>query len=304
MLGCIQPMSSPMMKRMLGFCGCCAAAGTLAAIAQASSAERPRQTLLVMLMDCSSVLAARNGPAAAPDDDRVQHSARRCETVTLQPSNEWRARSTPADPRLLVRPAILSLGAVCLRANAPFSRRLGRPELHIGRSLSRSGMIAAPSLNHVQGDTINGKWTAATALIQNECWGRLRRRPIARWRSRRSRGRRLFNELEVVLWPAPLIVEWYERWASPDRIGPVQDPVCAKYVVAWWIAVDRAGFIHKELPPDLDAEAACGRPAPCAGHVVGRGHEMARLMTVGSTLFCVRACGRFGHSAGRRQCQQ
>src|SRR5580704_5457056 len=30
MLGCIQPMSSPMMKRMLGFCCCCAAAGVLA----------------------------------------------------------------------------------------------------------------------------------------------------------------------------------------------------------------------------------------------------------------------------------
>src|SRR5215211_9403942 len=118
--------------------------------------------------------------------------------------------------------------------------------------------------------------------------------------------RRPFNEPGVVLWPAPLIVERYERWASPDRIGPVQDPVCAKYVVAWWIAVDRAGFIRKELPPDLDPEAACGRPAPRAEHVVGRGHETARRMTVGSTLFCVRACGRFGHSASRRarQCQQ
>ena len=31
MLGCIQPMSSPMMKRMLGFCCCCcASAGVLA----------------------------------------------------------------------------------------------------------------------------------------------------------------------------------------------------------------------------------------------------------------------------------
>ena len=29
MLGCIQPMSSPMMKRMLGFAGVCAAAGVL-----------------------------------------------------------------------------------------------------------------------------------------------------------------------------------------------------------------------------------------------------------------------------------
>ena len=31
MLGCIQPISSPMMKMMLGFCGvCCATAGVLA----------------------------------------------------------------------------------------------------------------------------------------------------------------------------------------------------------------------------------------------------------------------------------
>ena len=30
MLGCIQPMSSPMMKRMFGFAGVCAAAGVLA----------------------------------------------------------------------------------------------------------------------------------------------------------------------------------------------------------------------------------------------------------------------------------
>src|SRR5712672_1942699 len=31
MLGCIQPMSSPMMKRILGFCGgCCAVAAVLA----------------------------------------------------------------------------------------------------------------------------------------------------------------------------------------------------------------------------------------------------------------------------------
>jgi hypothetical protein len=31
MPGCIQPMSSPMMKRILGFCGgCCAVAGVLA----------------------------------------------------------------------------------------------------------------------------------------------------------------------------------------------------------------------------------------------------------------------------------
>jgi hypothetical protein len=52
MLGCIQPMSSPMMKRMLGFCCCCAVAGTLAAIAATNNASRPRQSLLVILMAC------------------------------------------------------------------------------------------------------------------------------------------------------------------------------------------------------------------------------------------------------------
>src|SRR5215510_4527779 len=40
MLGCIQPMSSPMMKRMLGFCCCCAAAGRFATIPTARSAAR------------------------------------------------------------------------------------------------------------------------------------------------------------------------------------------------------------------------------------------------------------------------
>src|SRR5215831_11767683 len=47
MLGCIQPMSSPMMKRMLGFCCCCA----LAAVMAANDARRPRQKFLVILMD-------------------------------------------------------------------------------------------------------------------------------------------------------------------------------------------------------------------------------------------------------------
>ena len=43
MLGCIQPMSSPMMKRMFGFCGVCAAAGVLAGPDNASdiSADAP-----------------------------------------------------------------------------------------------------------------------------------------------------------------------------------------------------------------------------------------------------------------------
>src|SRR5215470_829478 len=50
MLGCMKPMSSPMMNRMLGFCSCCAAAGPLAAIATTSDASRPNQEFLAMLL--------------------------------------------------------------------------------------------------------------------------------------------------------------------------------------------------------------------------------------------------------------
>src|SRR5262249_39817155 len=48
MLGCIHPMSSPMMKRMLGFCCCCA----LAVVMAANDARRPRKSFLVELMAC------------------------------------------------------------------------------------------------------------------------------------------------------------------------------------------------------------------------------------------------------------
>src|SRR5215471_15712439 len=49
MLGCIQPMSSPMMKRMLGFCCCCCA---FAAVMAMNDESRPRKNLLVELMAC------------------------------------------------------------------------------------------------------------------------------------------------------------------------------------------------------------------------------------------------------------
>jgi hypothetical protein len=48
MLGCIQPMSSPMMKRMLGFCCCCAVAG--AAITTADDVNTPNQIVLSNVM--------------------------------------------------------------------------------------------------------------------------------------------------------------------------------------------------------------------------------------------------------------
>src|SRR5271165_2990753 len=51
MLGCIQPMSSPMMKRMLGLaCCCCAAAGVLATITAVDNASRPSQIFLAIRM--------------------------------------------------------------------------------------------------------------------------------------------------------------------------------------------------------------------------------------------------------------
>src|SRR5215831_12685047 len=63
MLGCIQPMSSPMMKRMFGFRSW-AAAGALAAVMAASEARQPSQAPLVMLIVGTSLAAARDGPAA------------------------------------------------------------------------------------------------------------------------------------------------------------------------------------------------------------------------------------------------
>src|SRR5262249_52677081 len=47
-----QPMSSPMMKMMLGRCGCCAAAGTLANVTTANNARTVSEIALAMLMPC------------------------------------------------------------------------------------------------------------------------------------------------------------------------------------------------------------------------------------------------------------
>src|SRR5215831_11354566 len=80
MLGCIQPMSSPMMNKMLGFC-CCAAAGTLAITREANSASRPRQTFLVIPMTFPHRWLPEMGRQPAPDDDRVQRSSKQNEAV-------------------------------------------------------------------------------------------------------------------------------------------------------------------------------------------------------------------------------
>src|SRR5262245_42717179 len=52
MLGCIQPMSSPMIKRMFGFACCCAKAGAPAPIMPANSVNTPSQIVLLIVMVC------------------------------------------------------------------------------------------------------------------------------------------------------------------------------------------------------------------------------------------------------------
>src|SRR5262245_17742032 len=54
MRGCIQPMSSPMMKRILGFVGCCADGCELAATTAAAPANRLSQNFRLTFMAASS----------------------------------------------------------------------------------------------------------------------------------------------------------------------------------------------------------------------------------------------------------
>src|SRR5215831_16420163 len=65
MLGCIHPISSPMMKRMLGFCpcGCCccwAEAGMLAIVVAAHATTRAPQIVLNMRMVAFLSVGCRN----------------------------------------------------------------------------------------------------------------------------------------------------------------------------------------------------------------------------------------------------
>src|SRR5262245_568683 len=53
MLGCIQPMSSPMMKRIFGFVGCCADGCEPAATTAATPARRLSQNFRLTFMTAS-----------------------------------------------------------------------------------------------------------------------------------------------------------------------------------------------------------------------------------------------------------
>src|SRR5262245_15127258 len=65
MLGCIQPMSSPMMKRMLGFCPCWADAGMLAIVVAVHITTRAPQIVLNRLMVAFLDVGCRKARAAA-----------------------------------------------------------------------------------------------------------------------------------------------------------------------------------------------------------------------------------------------
>src|SRR5262245_8178997 len=111
MLGCIQPMSSPMMKRMLGFCcGCCAAAGVFAAITAPDSASRPRQKFLAILMDLfSSIWLPEMGRQPAPDVDRFQHFGETIEPRHCRYRTDGGISPRPGRSSSLVRPCDIVL---------------------------------------------------------------------------------------------------------------------------------------------------------------------------------------------------
>src|SRR5262245_29373080 len=59
MLGCIQPMSSPMIKRMFGLCSWARAGGPVTIMA-ASPAMRPKRVRLILMVRLLSVLCCRH----------------------------------------------------------------------------------------------------------------------------------------------------------------------------------------------------------------------------------------------------
>src|SRR5262245_56585414 len=104
MLGCIQPMSSPMMNRMLGFpwgC-CCANAGALAA-PTATNASRPSQAFLVMLNPRFFQMTARAGPAVCAQGSSFI-VGRRTTTAHRGRQHPWVAQGVGASSAGALRP--------------------------------------------------------------------------------------------------------------------------------------------------------------------------------------------------------
>src|SRR5215813_2555398 len=80
MRGCMMPMSSPMMKRMLGFCCCWADAGGMAAVKEAAHASAHSHLLCLILIGTqSSVARLLHNRIANGQAVRGRYSAHRCE---------------------------------------------------------------------------------------------------------------------------------------------------------------------------------------------------------------------------------
>ncbi len=122
MLGCIQPMSSPMMNRMLGFCSC-AAAGALAIVARANDASRPSQAALVMRMVATlHVGCPRRAGSLCPPAFAAR--SRRDDANVSSACN----RRRPTDCARVNRPARL------LKPRGDCLARFGGPKLSIGEA--------------------------------------------------------------------------------------------------------------------------------------------------------------------------
>src|SRR5262245_27672542 len=67
MLGCIHPMSSPMMNRILGFCPCWAETGRLAMVVAAHATTTAPQIVLNRFMVASFVGCKNPGRSVRPD---------------------------------------------------------------------------------------------------------------------------------------------------------------------------------------------------------------------------------------------
>src|SRR5262245_50049290 len=120
MLGCIQPMSSPMMKRMLGFCGCCAAAGRHAARPTAMHASGASHSFRMAIMVETSLLGLAQTRLAKPE--AAPH------------------RAGPHRATSFIHIFVSSAGTTERAASALFRRRRSRP-LRLKAGRNHAGLV-------------------------------------------------------------------------------------------------------------------------------------------------------------------
>src|SRR6516165_6074349 len=89
MRGCIQPMSSPMMKRILGFVGCCADACELAATTAAAPANRLSQNFRLTFMATSSDFQSWSIVVELLSNDAAKSQVARGRVHILSMARRW-----------------------------------------------------------------------------------------------------------------------------------------------------------------------------------------------------------------------